>query len=223
MTDVIFSTDGTLDKYIGDAIMAFWGAPLEQDDHAVRACTAAIGMLKCLDQLTLELEKDGLPPIEIGIGLHSGPMRVGNMGSEKRLNYTVLGDNVNLGSRLEGLTKFYGVRLIVSEQTWNMLDGKFFGRQLDRVKVKGKDEAVTIYEVIGQGLPESDLAAMLHKWEEGIVAFREKRWEDAETVFNIWQSQRNDVTAGMYLSLIREYRNKSNGVDWPPVSVMTEK
>ena len=223
MTEIIFSTDGTLDKYIGDAIMAFWGAPLEQEDHALRACRAAVGMLERLDQLTSELKSEGLPPIDIGIGLHTGPMRVGNMGSEKRLNYTVLGDNVNLGSRLEGLTKFYGVRLIVSRQTWDKVQHAFHGRELDRVKVKGKEEAVTIFEIIGSGEPSVELKEDIALWAEGLGAFRDREWSRAETAFRRWQSSRKDVPAAIYLNMIKDYREKADEGEWPPVSVMTEK
>lgn len=225
MTDIIFATGGTLDKYIGDAIMAFWGAPLPQDDHAVRACDAALRMLEALDQLLQQQQQAlaSLPPIRMGIGIHSGKMRVGNMGSARRLNYTVIGDNVNLGSRLEGLTKHYGVRLIVSEQTWEALGGKFHGRRLDRVKVKGKDEAVTIYEVIGCGVPSTELQAALTKWDSALQAYEQQQWETGVRNFLEWADSRQDITAGMYLKSIEHYRNAEQPANWPPVSVMTEK
>jgi adenylate cyclase len=118
MTEVIFRQDGMLDKYVGDAIMAVWGAPLPQADHASRACRAALNMVTRLRSLQSVWQQRGWPELGIGIGINSGPMVVGNVGSVQRLSYTVIGDNVNLGSRLEGLNKLYGTQIIASETPW---------------------------------------------------------------------------------------------------------
>ncbi len=224
MTDIVFDADGTLDKYIGDAIMAFWGAPIPQDDHPVRATEAALVMLERLDELREGWLEKGLPSIQIGIGLNSGPMRVGNMGSDRRLSYTVMGDNVNLGARLEGLTKYYGVRLIVSESTWQSLDNKFYGRELDRVVVKGKDLAVPIHEVMGRGEPTGQLAVDLANWKQALADYRERNWDKAEPVFQYWYENYNqNLTADMYLKLIKEFRITPPDENWQAVSVMTTK
>jgi adenylate cyclase len=146
MTDIILESGGTLDKYIGDAIMAFWGAPLRQDDHAERACKAALRQMERLKELNL-----GWPEplrINIGIGLNSGIMTVGNMGSPTRMNYTLAGDNVNLGSRLEGTNKEYGTNIIISESTYGHVQDKFVVRELDNIRVKGKNQPVGIYELV---------------------------------------------------------------------------
>ncbi|MCH2191727.1 MAG: adenylate/guanylate cyclase domain-containing protein [Gammaproteobacteria bacterium] len=146
MTTIIHDHRGAIDKYMGDAIMAFWGAPLEDEDHAEHAIDAAKAMIEYLDTLNAHYRSKGWPEISIGIGLNSGDMSVGNMGSEFRMAYTVVGDAVNLGSRLEGLTKQYGVPIIVSEFTQSMVSNYDF-EKLDHVKVKGKTEGVTIYSV----------------------------------------------------------------------------
>lgn len=225
MTDIIFSTGGTLDKFIGDAIMAFWGAPLAQEDHAARACKAALEMLEAMDTLLVAQKKEmpGLPEIRMGIGIHSGRMRVGNMGSARRLNYTVIGDNVNLGSRLEGLTKHYGVRLIISEQTWSQLDNTFYGRRLDRVRVKGKEEPTVIYELMGMGPAPDNMHEDLSNWDRALLAYENQDWDLASELFDHWQKQHKDVTAGIYLQTIEKFRSDNFQNDWPPVSVMTEK
>ena len=224
MTDIVFDTDGTLDKYIGDAIMAFWGAPLPQQDHAARATDAALIMLQRLDELREGWLEKGLPSIQIGIGLNSGPMRVGNMGSDRRLSYTVMGDNVNLGSRLEGLTKYYGVRLILSDTTWQAVKHQFYGRELDRVVVKGKDEAVPIHEVMGRGTPPAQLAQDLADWQHALASYRDRDWDAAEPIFKYWYEHYNhNLTANMYLKLIAEYRVSPPPDDWQAVSVMTTK
>jgi len=224
MTDIVFDTDGTLDKYIGDAIMAFWGAPLPQQDHAIRATEAALLMLEKLDELREGWLAKGLPSIQIGIGLNSGPMRVGNMGSDRRLSYTVMGDNVNLGARLEGLTKYYGVRLIVSENTWVTLNDQFYGRELDRVVVKGKDLAVPIHEVLGRGEPTGQLATDLANWKQALVDYRDRNWDSAEPVFQYWYENYNkNLTADMYLKLIADFRITPPDDNWKAVSVMMTK
>ncbi len=223
MTDIVFDTEGTLDKYIGDAVMAFWGAPLEQPDHARRACEAALRMLEKLDALREDWIAAGLPPIQIGVGLNTGPMRVGNMGSDRRLSYTVMGDNVNLGSRLEGLTKHYGVRLIASQTTWKQIRSAFYGRELDRVRVKGKERAIPIYEVRGRGAPPGKEAEHLALWEQGLRAYRDRLWDEAETAFRRWQARFDDRTAALYLEQIEEYRRDPPPEDWEPVSVMSSK
>ena len=158
MTRIVFSHHGTLDKYIGDAVMAFWGAPFEEQGHAARACTAALEMMKRVRELQKQWEEQGKPSLEIGIGLNTGVASVGNMGSALRYGYTALGDAVNLSSRLEGLNKDYGTHIIANETTYQAAknDGFVF-RELDLMRVKGKLQPVTIYQLMGR---QADLDQM---------------------------------------------------------------
>lgn len=149
MTELVLSYKGTVDKYMGDAIMAFWGAPIPQKDHAYLACLASLKQYKELDKLQKKWEADGVPVIDIGIGLNSGPAVVGNMGSAHRMDYTVMGDTINLGSRLEGTNKVYATNIIISEYTYEQVKEKVITRELDLIKVKGKNEPVKIYELLG--------------------------------------------------------------------------
>lgn len=146
MTDIIHQYKGTLDKYVGDEIMCFWGAPLEQEEHAVLACKCALKMMEVLDQMNAQWPENR--KIRIGIGLNSGVMTVGNMGSQGRMNYTLMGDNVNLGARLEGANKEYLTGIIISENTCNYLGGRAVVRELDNIRVKGKNKPVLIYELL---------------------------------------------------------------------------
>ena len=148
MTDIILSYGGTLDKYEGDAIMCFWGAPLEQEDHALLACKSALEQMEALRQLNKEFPED--KQINIGIGLNSGKMTVGNMGSQQRMDYTLIGDNVNLGARLEGTNKQYRTNIIISEYTYGLVKDKMVVRELDNIRVKGKNKPVLIYELIDE-------------------------------------------------------------------------
>ena len=157
MTRIVFNYQGTLDKYIGDAVMAFWGAPFEEEGHAARGCDAALQMMKRVGELQKEWEAEGKPSLEIGIGLNTGVASVGKMGSELRYGYTALGDAVNLSSRLEGLNKDYGTHIIVNETTYQAAkDDGFIFRELDLMRVKGKLEPVTIYQLMGR---QTDFAA----------------------------------------------------------------
>jgi len=146
MTDIVIRYDGTLDKYVGDEIMAFWGAPLSQPDHAMLACRTAVDMIASLEKLNAGLPEE--KRLRIGIGLNSGEMLVGQIGSESRMDYTVIGDNVNLGARLEGTNKVYGTSIIISEATLDLVRDRVVVRELDMVRVKGKHKPVTIYELV---------------------------------------------------------------------------
>ncbi len=153
MTEIIFQYEGTLDKYVGDEIMAFWGAPVEQPDHAYRACKAALAQIKYLTEvLHPKWENEGKPKLRIGIGLNTGKMTVGNMGSKSRMDYTLMGDEVNLGSRLEGTNKVYGITptipIIISEATYEIVKDKVIARELDIIRVKGKSKPVRIYQLL---------------------------------------------------------------------------
>jgi adenylate cyclase len=157
MTDLILEYKGTLDKYVGDEIMCFWGAPKAQEDHALLACRCALRQMQKLAELNAGWDTQGLPRIDIGIGLNSGIMTVGNMGSEGRMNYTAMGDNVNLGARLEGTNKEYYdtgkalqhySRIIISEFTYGLVQDKVIARELDVIRVKGKNKPVAIYELV---------------------------------------------------------------------------
>ncbi len=148
MTDIVIHYDGTLDKYVGDEIMAFWGAPIPQDNHALLACRAAVEMIERLDEMNREWRGQGLPVLDIGIGINTGPMIVGNVGSNSRMDYTLIGDNVNLGARLEGTNKIYRTHIIISEFTYEQVKDQVVVRELDLIRVKGKEKPVTIYELL---------------------------------------------------------------------------
>jgi class 3 adenylate cyclase len=148
MTELVFKYQGTLDKYVGDEIMAFWGAPIPFEDHALQACKSAIEQMAKLHELNANWEAQGKPTLDIGIGLNTGPMVVGNMGSSSRMDYTLMGDNVNLGARLEGTNKVYGTNIIISENTYEHVRDHVIVRELDLIRVKGKEQPVVIYELV---------------------------------------------------------------------------
>ncbi|WP_341909212.1 adenylate/guanylate cyclase domain-containing protein [Polaromonas sp. YR568] len=176
LTGVIRAHRGTIDKYMGDCVMAFWGAPVETPGHASLAVKAALGMSAIVRQINIDHRSKGLPEIGIGIGLNTGTMCVGDMGSDIRRSYTVIGDAVNLGSRLEGLSKIYGVDIIVSEST-RKLAGDFVWQELDKVRVKGKDHAVAIFWPLAVAQPTGDDALELKTWSLALKAYRTQDWE----------------------------------------------
>jgi adenylate cyclase len=150
MTQIVFEHDGTLDKFVGDAIMALWGAPVGQPDHAERACRCAVDMITKLKELQNKWTAEGKYAIDIGIGINTGDMVVGNMGAEgKKMDYTVIGDNVNLGARLESLTRKYNNHIIISEYTYGKVKDMVKVNELGSVTVKGKEQPVVIYDLVG--------------------------------------------------------------------------
>ena len=156
MTDIILASGGIIDKYEGDAIMAFWGAPVQEEDHAARACLAALENQARLATLRQELAQMGLPPVYSRIGINTGEMIIGNLGSSQRFDFTVIGDSVNLASRLEGAGKEYGTSILISEETYRRAREAVEVRELDLLQVKGKELPVRIYELLGKrgGLDE---------------------------------------------------------------------
>ncbi len=184
MTDLILSSGGIIDKYEGDAIMAFWGAPVPQEDHAIRACLAALDNQSRLVELRKEFTRMGLPPVHARIGINTGEMIIGNLGSNQRFDFTVIGDSVNLASRLEGAGKEYGASIIISEETYRQAQDKVEVRELDLLQVKGKDRPIRIYELlarkgeIGQAEDKKrDLFA------QGLSSYRNGRWSEAIEFF----------------------------------------
>lgn len=224
MTNVIFEHDGTLDKYIGDAIMAVWGAPVPQRNHAAMACAAALDMGARLSARHAEWAARGWPRIDAGIGLHTGDMIVGNMGSADHLSYTVIGDNVNLGSRLEGLTKNYGVGLLISEATREAAGDGFVSRELDLVAVKGKALPVRVFELLGRAEEGERWCTLVERFEEGLALFRGRRWEEAEAVFaSLLERHPDDGPSRVYLARCRTFAADPPTADWIGVTKMDTK
>lgn len=183
MTDVILDHGGTLDKYMGDAIMAFFGAPIHDGNNASNACRSAIKVCERLHEKRKEWALKGLPSLQIGIGLNTGPMVVGNLGSARRFDYSVIGDHVNLASRLEGLSKVYGVKMLISENTRNHLGSDFTCRELDKVRVKGKEEPVRIYELLGKDYFTKGTYAFVDSFEKGLACYRDRAFLKAIRYF----------------------------------------
>jgi adenylate cyclase len=224
MTDLVFKHEGTLDKYMGDAIMAVWGAPLTQEDHALRACAAAVEMLEKLKELCKRWAEQGRPLIDIGIGINSGHMAVGNMGSDMRFDYTVMGDNVNLGSRLEGTNKEYGTRIIISEFTFALVKGKVVARELGSVRVKGKKKPVGIYELRGIGAPQGQEAQAIELFSQGLLAYRARDWDGAEKALRAVEAAwPGDGPTSHYLDDIAEKRASPPAEGWDGVYEMKHK
>ena len=224
MTDILFRNLGTLDKYIGDAIMAFWGSPFPQQDHAHSACRCALEMIASLEELNRKWEKQGGRRIAIGIGLNSGPVNVGNMGSDKRLAWTVMGDNVNLASRLEGMTKQYRSRVIISETTYDQVAGQFVGREVDRIRVKGKKKPVVIYELLAPISEREAYAALLTKYNAALDVYRSQNWQEATGMFGeLLAIYPDDGPTQVLLQRCVEFLEEAPEPDWDGVYVMKSK
>ncbi|MCM0607077.1 MAG: adenylate/guanylate cyclase domain-containing protein [Xanthomonadaceae bacterium] len=229
MTDIVFKHGGTLDKYIGDAIMAFWGAPLPQNDHAERACAAAAEMLQVLAQHRERYLKEYNVEVNVGIGINSGPVNVGNMGSTTNFSYTVIGDHVNLASRLEGLTKYYGAGIVTSRYTFDMITANAHQlpkhRTLDFVKVKGKKTAIELIQVL-----ETDMSLeALDKFENARKLYLSRKWDEAKVAFKV----ASDATTGKpdvldgpcekYIERCDYFIQNPPGSDWDSSWEMTSK
>ncbi len=225
MTEIIVAHGGTVDKYIGDAIMVFYGAPAPQEDHAARACKTAVEMMIKVEELRARWRAEGMPEIKIGLGINSGEMSVGNIGSLERFDYTIIGDNVNLASRLEGTNKQYGTNIIISQFTYDMLPkDNFTVRELDTVRVKGKKEPVTIYELLGYDEYFPQLQELSDLFHQGLTAYKQQQWDEAIAAFQtVLEKYPDDAPAKLYIKRCKDYRFSPPPDDWDGVFVMTSK
>lgn len=223
MSEDIRNNRGTLDKYIGDAVMAFWGAPVFLPDHASLAVATALKMQESVIELNQRFAKRKWPALHIGIGINTGLMRVGDMGSKVRRAYTVMGDAVNLGSRLEAITKVYGVGVIVGVQTREAAP-EYAYRELDRVRVKGKNEPVPIFEPMGLFKELNHVArARIEKWHDALAAIRAMRWDEAEQKLQALQADKPHGLYTLYLQRIQHYRDHAPPADWDGVTTFDTK
>lgn len=215
MTRVIHQHRGTIDKYMGDAIMAFWGAPLHDDQHAAHAVNAALDMVRELEKINADFQQRGWPVLTIGIGLNSGDMVVGNMGSEFRMAYTVLGDAVNLGARLEGLSAYYAAPVIASEFT-AQASTQYRYRELDLVRVKGKDTPVRIFAPVAGD--DASMDQELSQYELALTAYRQQQWLQAQSAFMALQAAYGArMIYSIYLERIAYFSQHAPSADWDGV------
>jgi len=225
MTKTILKNRGTIDKYIGDAIMSFWGAPNYQEDHAFLACQSALESQRFLSSIAGDWKTKGVPIFNTRIGINTGELIVGNMGYEERLNYTVMGDTVNLASRLEGLNKFYGTRIMISEFTLDTVRDRMETRLLDTVAVKGKKTGVKIYELISEkGNIDKGLMEFLALYSEGISLYEKQDWPGSVKVFaEALKLRSDDKPVQMLLERCRKFEKEGTPPDWNGVTVFHEK
>ena len=206
MTRVVFDTGGTLDKYIGDAVMAFWGAPLSLDDHAHRAARAAVAMQELVENFAASHPGlPGAPELRMGVGIHTAPVVVGNLGSDLRFDYTLIGDGVNLCSRLEGLTRQYRVGILASADLVDRLPPAFLSREIDEIQVKGREGSTVIHELLGEAPRSPEGRALLDAYAEGLAQYRAGRFEAARTTFESIVAERGgDGASETLLARMRE-------------------
>jgi adenylate cyclase len=218
MTRVVFRHNGLLDKYIGDGVMAVYGAPLHDAEHAYRACCSALEMMRELRALQERWASQGLPLLNIGIGINTATMVVGNMGSELRFDYTVMGDGVNLASRLEGANKEYGTNIIVSESTWEQVQDRVATRELDVIRVRGKAQPTRIFEVLGILPLSPDRDATMQQFEAGLRAYRAQHWEAAIHCFQqVLEAMPGDPPSRLYIQRCKSFMATPAPSDWDGV------
>ncbi len=227
MTTIIFTHAGTLDKYEGDAIVAFWGAPIAQDDHALRACCAAVEMQKILQVLRDRWQREGKPMLNVRIGLNTGEMIVGNMGGMGRFDYTVIGDSVNLGARLESANKLYKTGILVSESLYKRVAGSVFGRELDLLRVVGKTEPIRVYELMDilgeETIPRSTLD-MTEFFTAGLLLYRKRNFTAAISEFEkALQRVPSDYPSKLYIQRSLRYIASPPPADWDGVFTLETK
>ena len=224
MTEAILKNWGTLDKYIGDAVMAFWGSPYPQKDHAMLACEAALEMRSALKELNQKWQTEGKKQLAIGIGISTGFVNVGNMGSIQRFAWTVMGDNVNLASRLEGMTKEYKVQCVVSEFTFAQIKDHFVCRELDRIRVKGKMRPVCIYELLALAKDAPLYSDLLARFGVALAAYRRQDWAQAIWSFDeLLSIYPEDGPSAVLLERSREFQSVKPVPQWDGVYVMKAK
>jgi adenylate cyclase len=225
MTELIMVNTGTLDKYLGDAVMAFWGAPLEQKNHAYLACKTALEMQKKVTEISAQWMLKGEKPLHIRIGLNSGDVIVGNVGGERHKNYTVMGDNVNLASRLEGANKEYNSAIMISESTYEAAKEFVLVRELDSIKVKGKTKPTKVFELIG--MADDEMAKQkvnsLEDYNTAMDLYKQKKFAEASAYFEKCFSAQQDFTSKVYLERCKAYIENPPDEDWDGVFVMKTK
>jgi adenylate cyclase len=228
MSNIIMDNLGTIDKYVGDAIIAFFGAPLRQENHAVLACRSALQIKEAEKALNKRIAEEQLSPLPFftRIGINTGPMVVGNMGSENKLNYTIMGNAVNLAARLEGANKQYRTGgILITEYTKNAIGDEFVCRSLDRVRLVGIDSPLRLYELTGfrDGASETDIERTA-LWEKAMRLFEERQFEKSEELFSrLSESKMNDGTAKLYLDRCCGFIAVAPPADWDGVNNLTEK
>lgn len=225
MTDIILANNGTLDKYLGDSVMAFWGAPIELEDHAFRACSAAIDMQMKVRELSARWIQAGENAIQVRIGINSGDVIVGNIGGVKRFDYTVMGDSVNLASRLEGANKEYGTRIMISEGTFEHVKSKVAARELGLIRVKGKTKPCKVFELIGMiaGKESETRLNELHDFLEGLEFYKNRNFTTAALHFKKSFESINDFPSEVYLMRCLSYMETPPDANWDGVFEMKTK
>ncbi|MDR0321108.1 MAG: adenylate/guanylate cyclase domain-containing protein [Treponema sp.] len=227
MSDIVLEQKGTIDKYEGDAIMAFFGAPLDIPDHALRACVAAIKIKRLEIEVNKHIMEKGISPSPLltRIGINSGEMVVGNMGTQKKMNYTIISNAVNMASRLEGVNKQYGTWILASEMVVRETDDKLLARRLDKIRVVGIQEAVRVYELLET---KADASVALHEqvalFHKAMDLFEARNWQDAENTFRqVLTIVPRDGPSLFFANRCRQYRNYPPPKDWDGVFNLTEK
>jgi adenylate cyclase len=225
MTQAILENDGTLDKYIGDAQMAFWNAPLDDPNHAKNAAKTALQMLKRLDSFNEEISKEGVPPFGMGLGINTGSVVVGNMGSTQRFDYTCLGDHVNLASRLEGQSKPYGVRIIIGPRTYEHIKENYLCFELDCIAVKGKKEGVKIYTILEHELGAAEKPKVIAMHHGFLHNYRAQKWDEAILLADSLTKYNKELKKyyEMMVERIKELRVQDLGAQWGGVYKATSK
>ncbi len=223
MSDCVMKNMGTVDKFIGDGLMAFWNAPADNPNHARDAARAALDMVDKLAELQAGWTSRGLPRVQIGCGINTGPMFAGYMGSEQRKNYTVMGDNVNIASRLEGLNKMYSANILITEATKNELGGDFICRVVDKVRVSGKMSAVMIYELLGAGQVSDEESEELAAFGRVFELYQMREFATAETLLKELVFIRPSPLYKMYLDRLAIYKALPPPQDWDGTFSMTHK
>ncbi len=226
MTNIVLENNGIIDKYEGDAIMAEFGMPVPYDEHPHCACRTALKMQEKLTEMRKKWKEEGRPELEARIGINTGNVIVGNMGSETVFDYTVMGDSVNLGARLEGANKQYDTFIMISEYTNEYVKNDFYTRPLDLIRVKGKNKAVEVFELIGERIKplESKHIELLSVYERGIKAYREQKWNEAIDFFDFCLNLNpDDSPSKLYRKRCIDFKFNSPGEDWDGVFTMTTK
>ena len=224
MTDIVFKYDGTLDKYIGDAIMAIYGAPISREDHPASACRSALHMMTELQRLNERWIGEGKKPVDIGIGINTGTMMVGNMGSEQRFDYTVMGDAVNLGSRLEGANKEYRSNILISESTYGRVKDEFVCMEVDTIRVVGKNIPVKIYQLLGHEKVPDTCSRAVDCFQKGLESYKGRKWDEAVAYFKMVKDfDKSLLAADEYVKRCALLKKNPPPADWDGIFTLKSK